>query len=123
MKALLAEDNQNERELFAGLLRMAGLEVETAGDGDAVLAYLNQQGCPDVLLLDMRLPHRDGPATLKAIRQEPSYSALKIFAVSGYAPDYFGLDATAAGVDRWFLKPIHPEVMLRELTQALHIQA
>src|SRR5262249_43867360 len=32
-KALVVEDDQNERELLAGLLRLAGLDVDTAGDG------------------------------------------------------------------------------------------
>ena len=60
-KALLVEDNQNERELLAGLLRMAGVDVDTAGDGADALDYLRTQVPPDVMLLDMAMPRCDGP--------------------------------------------------------------
>src|SRR5262249_14378804 len=62
-KALLVEDDTNERELLAGLLRLAGLDVATAGDGCDALDYLRTQGRPDVVLLDMMLPRCDGAAT------------------------------------------------------------
>jgi carbon storage regulator CsrA len=116
-KALLVEDDQNERELLAGFLRLAGLEVDTAGDGTDALDYLHSHARPDVMLLDMMLPRCDGPTTLQAIRREPSLSGLKVFAISGYAPERFGLQKGEACVDRWFSKPFNPEILLRDLAQ------
>src|SRR5579875_2425624 len=52
-RALVVEDNRNECELLAGLLRLAGLDVYTAGDGSAALDYLNSAGKPDFVLMDM----------------------------------------------------------------------
>ncbi len=118
-KALLVEDDHNERELLAGFLRLAGLEVETTGDGADALDYLRHNGRPDVMLLDMMLPRCDGAATLQAIRREPSLSGLKVFAISGYSPERFGLDKAGVRVDRWFSKPFNPEVLLRDLTEEL----
>lgn len=118
-RALLVEDDSNERELLAGFLRMAGLDVVTAGDGDDALDYLRDQDRPDVVLLDMVLPRCDGPTTVREIRRDPALAGLKIFAVTGHAPDRFGLESGAAGVDRWFNKPLNPEAFLRDLNREL----
>ncbi|MGF1580635.1 MAG: response regulator [Gemmataceae bacterium] len=118
---LLAEDNHNERELFAGLLRLAGLSVDTASNGNDVLAYLKEHQVPDALLLDMRMPQLDGPSTLKALKGHPNVDKMKVFAISGLAPSDFGIDAVQAGVKRWFQKPIEPEVILKELTAELGV--
>jgi carbon storage regulator CsrA len=118
-KALLVEDNANERELLATLLRRSGLQVDTAGDGADALDYLRSRGRPDVVLLDMGLPRVDGPTTVREIRRDPTYAGLKIFGVTGHAPDEFDLDQGPAGVDRWFQKPVDPSVLLHDLTELL----
>ena len=114
-KALLVEDDQNERELLASFLRMAGLDVDTAGDGVDALDYLQTHNKPDVVLLDMALPRCDGPTTVRAIREDPAYADLKIYAVTGQAPAGFGLDRERCGVDRWFKKPLDAAGLLRDL--------
>lgn len=113
-KALLVEDDTNERELLAGFLRLAGLDVDTAGDGVEAMDRLHARQ-PDVVLLDMVLPRCDGPATVREIRRDPACAGLKVFAVSGHAPERFATGDGAAGVNRWFRKPINPEELLREL--------
>jgi carbon storage regulator CsrA len=118
-KALVVEDDRNECELLAGFLRMAGLDVSTAGDGAAALDHLQAAGRPDVVLLDMALPRFDGPSTVRAIRRDPAYAGLKIFAVSGFRPSEFAVATGPGGIDRWFHKPLNPEVLLRELGQEL----
>lgn len=119
-RALLVEDDRNECELLAGFLRIAGVDVATAGDGADALDYLRNQGRPDIVLLDMVLPRCDGPTTIRAIRSNPAYAGLKIFAVSGHAPEEFDLESGPAGVDRWFRKPLNPELLLQELHRELN---
>jgi carbon storage regulator CsrA len=114
-RALVVEDDCNECELMAGFLRMAGIDVATAGDGAAALEYLYGHEPPDVVLLDMVLPRCDGPTTVRAIRGNAAYASVKVFGVTGHAPDQFGLSNGSAGVDRWFRKPLNPENLLREL--------
>jgi carbon storage regulator CsrA len=114
-KALVVEDDENERELLAGLLRLSGVQVDLAGDGADALDYLQSHSLPDVMLLDMVLPRCDGPATVRAIRKNPANNLLKIIGVTGHAPESFHLD----GVDRWFRKPINPEALLKNLGQEL----
>jgi carbon storage regulator CsrA len=115
-RALLVEDDQNERELLAAYLRMSGLVVETAGDGQDALDYLHTHERPDVVLMDMALPHCDGQTAIREIRRDPAYAEMKIFAVTGQPMDRFA-DRGRLGVDRWFNKPLDAEVLLRDLHQ------
>ncbi|HVC95546.1 MAG TPA: response regulator [Pirellulales bacterium] len=118
-KALLVEDNRNERELLAGFLRMSGFDVATAGDGADALDYLAAEGRPDVVLMDMIMPRCDGPTTVRRIRSNPRWDGLKIFAVSGQQPNEVPLECGPAGVDGWFAKPVDPRTLVRELSREL----
>ncbi|HEY1380845.1 MAG TPA: response regulator [Gemmataceae bacterium] len=118
-KALLVEDNPQERELLALFLRSEGLDVDTAGDGCDALDYLKARGRPDVVLLDMGLPRLDGKATVQEIRKDPACAGLKIFAVSGHAADEYGLPVGPAGVDGWFQKPVDPAALVRNLSREM----
>jgi carbon storage regulator CsrA len=121
-KALLVEDNPQERDLMAQCLRLEGLEVDTAGDGCDALDYLRARGRPDVVLLDMGLPRLDGPATVRAIRRDPAWAGLKVFAVSGYAADDYNL-VGPGGVNGWFQKPVDPAELVRDLARELGVAA
>ena len=118
-RALVVEDNPNERELLALFLRNAGLDVDTASDGTDALNYLHTHDRPDFVLLDMGLPRCDGATMVRQVRQDPAYAGLKIFAISGHAPDEFSLDPGPAGVDRWFHKPVDPADVVRGMRQDL----
>ncbi len=118
-RALLVEDDRNQRELLAGFLRLSGLEVETAGDGCDALDYLRSGHRPDMVLLDMGMPRCDGPSTVRQIRSDPAMAGLKVFAVTGHRPEDFDLECGARGIDRWFQKPLDPEGLVRELTTEL----
>lgn len=115
LKALLVEDDQYQRELLAGVLRMGGVDVETAGDGCDALDHLRSHERPDVVLLDMGLPRCDGATVVRTVRNNPAYAGLRIFAVTGRAPAEFDLGAGPAGVDRWIRKPLDPTALLHDL--------
>ena len=115
-KALLVEDNANERELLALFLRQSGVDVDTAGDGADALDYLQRRGAPDVVLLDMGLPRCDGATAIQAIRRDPRTAALKVFAVTGHRQDEFDLQL---GIDGWFQKPVDPQALVHRLQEEL----
>ena len=118
-RALLVEDDANESELMAGLLRISGFEVDTASDGGKALDYLSAHRRPDVVLLDMLMPRCDGPTTVSAIRNNPQYEGLKVVAVSGTEPGEVGVSIGPQGVDQWFVKPIQPEKLVSRLHACL----
>jgi CheY-like chemotaxis protein/sRNA-binding carbon storage regulator CsrA len=122
-KALLVEDDDNERQLLAGFLRTSGFDVDSAGDGAEALTHLAASAQPDLILLDMLMPRCDGPTTVRTIRRNPRFAGMKIFAVSGTAPAELGVEMGPSGIDRWFQKPLDPERLVGELQTALGISA
>jgi carbon storage regulator CsrA len=117
-RALIVEDNDNERELLAGCLRASGFDVDTAADGLQAMVRLTEKA-PDVVLLDIRMPRFDGRRTISAIRKNPDYRGLKLFAVTGSRPEETDISVGPNGVDRWFVKPLNPNALLDALQSDL----
>jgi carbon storage regulator CsrA len=115
-RALVVEDDQNENELLAGYLRLRGFEVSTAMDGMQAMVQLSKHDRPDVVLLDMKMPQFDGCKTVSAIRENPDYRSLKVFAVTGTEEAESSVHIGPQGVNRWFRKPVDPE----RLVAAIH---
>lgn len=118
-RALLVEDDHNQRELLAGFLRQSGLTVDTAGDGADALDYLGTHARPDVVLLDMGLPRVDGPTMVRELRGNPDFGGLKIFGVTGRPVEEFDLENGPGGIDRWFQKPLDPAAFYKNLAEEL----
>lgn len=115
-RALVVEDDDNERELLAAYLQLSGIKVDTAIDGMQAMVRLAEDVQPDVVLLDMKMPRFDGKSTIAAIRENAKFSDLKVFAVSGSDQEELGIKASASGINRWFSKPVDP----RQLVDAIH---
>ncbi len=67
--ALVIEDDPQLVSIFATAMRIAGYETETAVDGNAALVQLDNI-VPDVVLLDVHLPHVSGEELLQHIRAD-----------------------------------------------------
>ncbi len=119
IETLLVEDNPNEEALLSSYLRLSGFRVQAVHDGFEALEFLAGHQLPDFLLLDMRLPRFDGPATVSAIRQNPAFRGLRIFAVTGNAPGEFDLSSGRTGVDAWFQKPLNPRRIVEAMSAAV----
>lgn len=117
-RTLLVEDDLNERELLAGILRMNGCHVATAGDGLEAMEYLESHPAPDLVLLDMCMPRCDGPQTIHSIREHPKWQSLKVFAVSATKPSQLGVSTGPGGIDRWFDKPLDTTALIREIRRS-----
>ena len=66
---LVVDDEPNIRELLSAALRYAGFAVTTAADGDEALRAA-RRSTPDLVLLDVMMPGRDGYAVARALRSD-----------------------------------------------------
>ena len=115
-RALVVEDDCNECELLAGFLRLAGLDVHTAGDGTAALDYLNVTGKPDFVVMDMVLPAARRPDSgSRHPRQSGFRRPTHLWRLRRYPIEQFHLDDGPSGIDHWFRKPINLDMLLRQL--------
>jgi carbon storage regulator CsrA len=119
-RTLVVDDDANERELLAGLLRMNGCDCETVGDGEDAMAYLDTHDRPDFVLLDMLMPRCDGPQTITRIRRDPRHRDLKVFSISGTCPTELGVGSGPEGVDAWFPKPLNPRKLWQAMEKSLN---
>lgn len=117
-RALVVDDDDTVRELLAGYLRASGFDVDTAADGLQAMVRLTEQA-PDVVLLDMLMPRFDGRKTISAIRNNPDYRGMKLFAVSGTKQEDMNISLGPTGVDRWFTKPVNPKTLVDALRDDL----
>ena len=69
MKVLIAEDEADVCHVLAKKIGAAGYEVVAASDGDEAVALFRAEA-PDILVLDINMPGRDGFEVLKTVRQE-----------------------------------------------------
>lgn len=110
-RALIVEDDENERALLAGYLRLCGFSTSEASDGVEAMSFLARHAV-DVVILDMRMPRMNGLETVKAIRSRPHLQNIKIVIVSGEDREELSLQ-DAPEVAEWFPKPLNPDRLAR----------
>ncbi len=112
---LIVEDDRSIREITELGLRDAGFEVRTAADGDeAIIRFHNEQ--PDLVVLDVMLPKRDGLEVCRAIRAESSVPVVMLTARSDAIDIVVGLES---GADDYVTKPFEMPVLVARIRAAL----
>jgi len=107
-KALLVEDNENNRYLLTLLLEQADFAVVAAADGRRGLEMARLE-MPDVILLDIQMPEMDGYEVAARLRKDPELMHIPIVGVSSFAMPGDREKAIRAGFAGYIEKPINPE--------------
>jgi len=81
MKILLVEDDKFFREFYAFKLKEKNIEVGQAGDGEEALQIIPQFK-PDLILLDLIMPKKDGFELLQDLKSNPSLSQIPVLVFS-----------------------------------------
>lgn len=113
-EVLLVEDNELNRDMLTRRLNRAGFVVRAAGDGEAALAEM-RESAPDVVLLDMNLPVKDGWTTCREAREDPGLAGLKIIALTAHAMGEDRDRAMEAGCDDYATKPVDFPDLLQKI--------
>ena len=110
-RVLVVEDDPDIRRLLGHLLRPAGYLVEETGTAGEGLAALRAK-CPDLVLLDLELPDRNGHEVLEEIRSDPATRLLPVVVLTGHAERHEKIRALREGVTDFIAKPFAPEELL-----------
>lgn len=102
---LIADDDVDSRAIVRALLEFQGREVVEAADGPECLGVARRQR-PDVIVLDLIMPHLDGWHVAAALRADPATRSIPILALTAAALPHDHDRAIAAGCDRVLNKPI-----------------
>ena len=117
MLALIIEDQQSIGMLYAETLHRAGFDAEHIADGREALDRL-QQIAPDLIVLDMNLPHVSGHYLLKQIRGDPRLAETPVIIATANAVMADALQDQLGPFDILMIKPVRPAELI-EMAQRI----
>lgn len=115
---LIVEDEADARNYFQTAVRCLGYPAEIAEDGEEALACLNANRGIALVLLDLRMPRRDGLETLREMRNSGRHQP--VIMLSGAVTTTNVVQAIKAGATDFLAKPISHEELRGAIRAALN---
>ncbi len=117
---LVADDDTTIRRNLVRLLRSEGYQTIEAADGDAALAGVHE-GHPDAVLLDLKMPRRDGLTVLADL--QPLLAELPVIVITALGGSAAAIEAMRRGAYDYLSKPFDLDEVLLTLKRALRQRA
>ncbi len=114
---LVADDDRTIRRNLVRLLEAEGYHPLEAADGDETLALIEAER-PDAVLLDLKMPGRDGLAVLQALG--PRLAELPVIVVTAFGGSAPAIEAMRQGAYDYLSKPFDLDEVVLTLKRALH---
>ena len=115
---LVIEDEKEIRDLIRYNLERAGFRVTAVGDGEEGLQRLFAAR-PDVVVLDLMLPGRNGLEVLREVREQPGTRDLPVLVLTARAAEMDKLLGFEHGADDYVTKPFSPRELVARLKALL----
>jgi two-component system, chemotaxis family, CheB/CheR fusion protein len=113
---VVVEDNADSLEMLCSMLQLAGAICHSAGDGRAALALIDEVA-PEVVILDVGLPHLDGLEVARRIRANPRHAGIRLIALTGYGLASDRKATAQAGFDHHLVKPVQPADLFKAIAE------
>ena len=114
-KILVVEDSPDNMKLFRTLLVLKGHEVTGLAGGEGLLEVIGRTG-PDLVLMDIQLPGKDGYALLEEIRRSP-HQGLRVLALTAHALPEEVRKSFDAGCTAHLTKPIRKATLIAAIEE------
>lgn len=118
LKILVVDDDELICENLREIFQDAGYRTVTAADAAAAMRALHTEQC-DLIVLDMEMPEVDGVALCRLLRAQDATSKIPVIAFSGTDDEKRQVEAFAAGVDDYIIKPSTPGELLSRVSTHL----
>ncbi len=115
---LVVDDEPNIVMSLEFLIKQAGYEVRVARDGEAALQAMEEQ-LPDLVLLDVMMPKRDGFDVCETIRANPAWKDIPIIMLTAKGRDVEREKGLALGADAYITKPFSTREAMERIKQFL----
>jgi putative two-component system response regulator len=119
---LVADDEPANLAVLTRLVKRLGCRVVSAADGQAALDAVGRER-PDLVLLDVNMPRRDGFEVCRSIKQHPPTRLLPVVLITGLSASDDRIRGIVAGADDFVSKPFDSgelEARVRSLVQLKH---
>ncbi|MFD1143526.1 response regulator [Larkinella insperata] len=103
------------------VIRLEGYEVFIAYDGQEGICAAATL-LPDVILLDIGMPHLDGYAVCRYIHRQPWGASITVISLTGFGQEADKQRSRAAGSDEHLLKPINYKLLIDLLAKTIESQ-
>jgi two-component system, OmpR family, alkaline phosphatase synthesis response regulator PhoP len=117
-KILIVDDEQSIIEFIEYNLQSAGYQTLTAQNGIQAI-QLAKLSKPDLILLDVNMPKKDGYQTCKELRTMPEMNGTIIVFLTANASEDQEIKGLDSGADDYIIKPIKPNLLLSRLKSSL----
>jgi CheY-like chemotaxis protein len=114
-RILVADDNADAADSLAMLLQAEGHVVLTAADGRRAIEVA-EAFRPDVILMDVAMPHVDGVEAAREIRRHEWGSNIRIIALTAWGQEAERRRTREAGMDAHLVKPVDPRALAAALS-------
>jgi twitching motility two-component system response regulator PilH len=115
---LIADDSPTERRIFQRTLGGLGHTLLTAEDGEEAERMVREHR-PDLLVLDIVMPAKNGFALCRELKADPEYADLPIVMVTSKSQDADRYWGERQGADVYLVKPFDPEDLLDAVRRLL----
>lgn len=113
-KVLVVDDSKTELMFISDLLKKNGFEVTTADDGEqAILCLANET--PDLILLDVVMPGKNGFQLARSIARDPLYAQVPIIMCSSKNQETDRLWGLRQGAKDYITKPFDPDELIAKI--------
>ena len=119
---LVVEDEPNIVDSLSFLMKQAGFQVQIARDGDAAIRVMESR-VPDLVLLDVMLPRRDGYDVCREIRGNPAWGDVKIMMLTAKGRALDRRKGMELGADDYVTKPFSTREIVSRVQQLLGTEA
>jgi len=119
---LIADDQPDNRTLLGRYLTNEGYDFVTAGDGLETLAKVRSE-LPDLVLLDVNMPYKDGFAVLEEIRSDPATRHIPVIILTAARLDAADVQSGLnLGADDYITKPFDRRELLARIRTKLRVK-
>ena len=115
---LVVDDEPNIVLALEFLLKQTGFRVRTVSIGEAALAAIAQE-LPDLVLLDVMIPGRDGYAVCQEIRSNPAWRDIRIIMLTAKGRDIQREKGLSLGADEYVTKPFSTRDLVERVRRML----
>lgn len=117
-RLLVVDDEEDIRDLVELNFMMEGYEVLTAANGWEAEVKIRRER-PDVVILDVMMPGRDGLTVLRSLRSDPTTHDIPVVLLTAKATNGEVLDGWRAGAAGYTTKPFDPGELVRYVAHLL----
>ncbi len=114
VRILLAEDNRINQQVVSEFLKLSGMEVDIANNGQEALDWLEKAQF-DAILMDAHMPVMGGIEATRRMRADQRFSTLPIIALTAGVTEEERKNCLASGMNDFIAKPVNPEALVKIL--------